>query len=157
GQGSQYPDMLAQPAMAFPEVRDALDRAERALLDELDRPLGKFIYPPSPFTPEQEAANRKELQRTEVAQPAVGAASMGMFRLLTALGVDPDFLAGHSYGEYAALAAAGALGEESLIKLSHRRGQVIRDAAAAAPGGMLAADATPETIGPLLKGVAEAW
>src|SRR5581483_413332 len=56
GQGSQYPDMLAQPAMAFPEVRDALDRAERALLDELDRPLGKFIYPPSPFSPEQEAA-----------------------------------------------------------------------------------------------------
>ena len=50
---------------------------------ELDRPLGKFIYPPSPFTPEQEAANRKELQRTEVAQPAVGAASLGMFRLLT--------------------------------------------------------------------------
>src|SRR5207237_2922672 len=119
GQGSQYPDMLAQVAMAFPEVREALDAAERTLAGELDRPLGKFVYPPSPFTPEQEAANRKELQRTEVAQPAVGAAGLGMFRLLSSLGVEPDFLAGHSYGEYAALAAAGAIGEDDLIRLSH--------------------------------------
>src|SRR5438105_12653694 len=141
--------MLAQVTMAFPEVRGALDRAEAALAGDLDRPLGKFVYPPSPFTPEQEAANRKELQRTEVAQPAVGAASLGMFRLLTALGVEPDFLAGHSYGEYVALAAAGALADDDLIRLSHRRGKVIKDAAASSPGGMLAADATPEAIEPV--------
>jgi acyl transferase domain-containing protein/NAD(P)H-dependent flavin oxidoreductase YrpB (nitropropane dioxygenase family) len=154
GQGSQYPDMLAQVAMAFPEVREALDAAERVLADRLDRPLGKFIYPPSPFTPEQEQANRKELQRTEVAQPAVGATSLGMARLLAALGVEPDVLAGHSYGEYVALAAAGAMTPDELILLSHRRGQVI--AAAAAPGGMLAADAAPPAIAPHLAGL-EAW
>jgi acyl transferase domain-containing protein/NAD(P)H-dependent flavin oxidoreductase YrpB (nitropropane dioxygenase family)/acyl carrier protein len=157
GQGSQYPDMLAQAAMAFPEVRGALDLAERTLLAELDKPLGTFIYPPSPFTPEQEAANRRELQRTDVAQPAVGATSLGMFKLLTTLGVEPDFLAGHSYGEYVALAAASALGNEDLFRLSHRRGQVIKEAAAASPGGMIAADATPETIEPLLKGIDAAW
>jgi acyl transferase domain-containing protein/NAD(P)H-dependent flavin oxidoreductase YrpB (nitropropane dioxygenase family)/NAD(P)-dependent dehydrogenase (short-subunit alcohol dehydrogenase family)/acyl carrier protein len=157
GQGSQYPDMLAQTAIAFPEVREVLDTAERVLLDKLERPLGKFIYPPSPFTPEQEQANRKELQRTEIAQPAVGAASLGMARLLATLGIEPDFLAGHSYGEYVALAAAGAMSDEELILLSHRRGEVIKDAAAAAPGGMIAAEGTPEVIEPLLKGVAEAW
>ncbi|MBY0514986.1 MAG: nitronate monooxygenase [Gemmataceae bacterium] len=143
GQGSQYPDMLAQVAMAFPEVRRVLDAAERTLAGDLDRPLGKFVYPPSPFTPEQEAANRKELQRTEVAQPALGATSLGMARLLAALGVEPDFLAGHSYGEYVALAAAGALTDDDLIRLSFRRGSVIRDAAAASAGGMLAAHAAP--------------
>jgi acyl transferase domain-containing protein len=157
GQGSQYPDMLSQVAIAFPEVREALDQAEQALLDRLEKPLGKFIYPPSPFTPEQEAANRKALQQTEVAQPAVGAASLGMFRLLTALGIEPDFLAGHSYGEYAALAAAGALSEDDLIRLSHRRGLVIREAAASSPGGMIAADAAPAAIEPVLKGIAGAW
>ena len=47
-----------------------------------------------------------------------------MFRLLTALGVEADFFAGHSYGEYAALAAAGALTDDDLIRLSYRRGQV---------------------------------
>ena len=46
-----------------------------------------------------------------------------MFRLLAALGIEADFFAGHSYGEYAALAAAGALAEDDLIRLSHRRGQ----------------------------------
>jgi acyl transferase domain-containing protein/NAD(P)H-dependent flavin oxidoreductase YrpB (nitropropane dioxygenase family)/NAD(P)-dependent dehydrogenase (short-subunit alcohol dehydrogenase family)/acyl carrier protein len=157
GQGSQYPDMLAQQAMAFAEVREVLDRAERALVGQLDRPLGKFIYPPSPFTPDQEAANKKALQRTEVAQPAVGAASLGMFRLLTALGIEPAFLAGHSYGEYAALAAGGALSEDDLIRLSHRRGVVIRDSAAASPGGMLAADATPEPVHQALMGLSEVW
>ncbi|MDB5306283.1 MAG: Phenolphthiocerol synthesis polyketide synthase type Pks15/1 [Gemmataceae bacterium] len=157
GQGSQYPDMLAQVAMAFPEVRKVLDRAERTLAGQLDRPLGKFIYPPSPFSPDQEAANRKDLQRTEVAQPAVGATGLGMYQLLTALGIEADFLAGHSYGEYVALAAAGALGEGDLITLSHRRGQVIKAAAAAAPGGMIAADAAPDAIVPVLNGVAGVW
>jgi acyl transferase domain-containing protein/NAD(P)H-dependent flavin oxidoreductase YrpB (nitropropane dioxygenase family)/NADP-dependent 3-hydroxy acid dehydrogenase YdfG len=157
GQGSQYPDMLAQVAMAFPEVRAALDRADRTLAGDLDRPLGKFIYPPSPFTPEQEAANREGLRRTEVAQASIGATSLGMFRLLSALGVEADFFAGHSYGEFTALAAAGAIADEDLFKVSYRRGRVIREAAATAPGGMLAVDGTPQTIGPLLKDVADVW
>ena len=157
GQGSQYPDMLAQPAMAFPEVREAIDAAERVLLDHLDRPLGRYIYPPSPFGPEQEKANRDDLQRTDVAQPAVGATGLGMYRLLTALGIEPDFLAGHSYGEYVALAAAGAMTADELILLSHRRGLVIKEAAATAPGGMIAADGTPEAIEPILKDLADVW
>ena len=157
GQGSQYPDMLAQVAMAFPEVRSVLDRAERTLAGDLDKPLGKFVYPPSAFTPEQEAHNRRELQRTEVAQPAVGATSLGMARLLSALGVEADMLAGHSYGEYAALAAAGALTDDALIRLSHRRGRAIKDAAADAAGGMIAADAAPDAIVAALKGVDGVW
>ena len=115
--------------MAFPEVRAVLDRAERTLAKDLDRPLGKLIYPPSSFTPEHEAASRKALQRTEIAQPALGAVSIGMFRLLTALGIEADFLAGHSYGEYAALAAADALSEDDLIRLSYLRGKAVKEAA----------------------------
>ena len=157
GQGSQYPDMLAQVAMAFPEVRDVLDRAESTLAADLDKPLGRFIYPPSPFTPEQEAANRNELRRTEIAQASIGATSLGMFRLLTALGVEADFFAGHSYGEYAALAAAGSLSEDDLLYLSYRRGRAIREAAVTAPGGMIAADNTAEAIAPVLKGLADVW
>ena len=78
--------MLAQIAMAFAEVREAIDRAEATLATLLEKPLGRLIYPPSPFTPEQEATNRKDLQRTEVAQSSIGATSLGMFRLLSALG-----------------------------------------------------------------------
>jgi len=157
GQGSQYPDMLAQPAMAFSEVREVIDRADRTLANDLERSLGKLIYPPSSFTPEHEAANREAIRRTEHAQPALGAVSLGMFRLLTALGIEPDMLAGHSYGEYAALAAAGSLGEEDLIRVSHRRGKAVKDASVGAPGGMLALDATPDALAPILAGSIEAW
>lgn len=157
GQGSQYPDMLAQPAMAFAEVREVLDAADRVLAGRLEKPLSRFVYPPSPFGAEQEQHNRKELQRTEVAQPAIGAASLGMARLLAALGVEPDLLAGHSYGEYTALAAAGALSDDDFLALSFQRGQVIRDAAGSAGGGMLAADATPAALQPLLAGIDGVW
>ena len=149
--------MLAQVAMAFPEVRDTLDRAEATLAHDLEKPLGRLIYPPSPFSPDQETANRDELRRTEVAQSSIGATSLGMFRLLSALGIEADFFAGHSYGEYAALAAAGALSEEDLLRLSFKRGRAIREAAKTAPGGMIAADNTAEAIAPVLAGLADVW
>jgi acyl transferase domain-containing protein/NAD(P)H-dependent flavin oxidoreductase YrpB (nitropropane dioxygenase family) len=157
GQGSQYPDMLAQTAMAFAEVREVIDRAEATLGTSLEKPLGRLIYPPSPFTPEHEAANRKALQRTEAAQVSIGATSLGTFRLLQALGIEGDFFAGHSYGEFVALAAAGSLGEDDLIRLSFARGKAIREAAVTAPGGMIAADATAAAIEPHLKGIADVW
>ena len=157
GQGSQYPDMLAQTAMAFAEVREVIDRAEATLGTSLEKPLGRLIYPPSPFSPEQEAANRKALQRTEAAQVSIGATSLGTFRLLQALGIEGDYFAGHSYGEFVALAAAGALGEDDLIRLSFARGKAIREAAVTAPGGMIAADATAAAIEPHLKGISDVW
>ncbi|HXG13412.1 MAG TPA: SDR family NAD(P)-dependent oxidoreductase [Gemmataceae bacterium] len=153
GQGSQYPDMLAQLALAFSEVRQTFDEAERALDGQLDRPLSKYIFPPSPFTPEQEQENRRALTRTDVAQPALGAASLAMFRLLTNLGIEPDFLAGHSYGDYVALCAAGALTPTELIRLSHRRGRVILEAAEQMPGGMAAIDAPAEVVEKVIAGI----
>src|SRR5262249_2889069 len=140
GQGSQYPNMLAQLAMIFPEVRQAYDDAERTLFGKLDRPLGRYLFPPSAFTPEEEQANKQALTRTDVAQPAIGAASLGMFHLLGRLGIEPDFLAGHSYGDYVALCAAGALTEADLIRLSHERGRAIAEATDQMPGGMAAID-----------------
>ena len=157
GQGSQYPDMLAQTAMTFPEVREVLDEADRTLAGRLEKPLSKFVYPPSPFTPEQEAGNRQQLQRADVAQPALGATSLGMARLLGALGIEADFFAGHSYGEYAALAAAGAMSARDLFRLSHRRGEVIHEAARSAPGGMAAVESTPKALETLLKGIKDVW
>jgi acyl transferase domain-containing protein/NAD(P)H-dependent flavin oxidoreductase YrpB (nitropropane dioxygenase family)/NAD(P)-dependent dehydrogenase (short-subunit alcohol dehydrogenase family) len=151
GQGSQYPDMLAQVALTFPEVRAVLDRAERALQGRLDRPLSRYLYPGSGFTPETERRNREALTRADVAQPAVGAVSLGLLRLLELLGIEAQFLGGHSYGEYVALCAAGALDQDDLIRLSHRRGEVIRTSELA--GGMIALDSDAATAEALLADV----
>jgi acyl transferase domain-containing protein/NAD(P)H-dependent flavin oxidoreductase YrpB (nitropropane dioxygenase family)/NAD(P)-dependent dehydrogenase (short-subunit alcohol dehydrogenase family)/acyl carrier protein len=153
GQGSQYPNMLASLAMVFPEVRQAFDDAEAVLKGKLERPLGKFIFPPSAFSPEQEKQAKEALTRTEVAQPAIGAASLGMFRLLDRLGIRPDLLAGHSYGDYVALCAAGALAAEDLIRLSHERGRIILEATEHMAGAMAAIEADVDTIAPVLAGL----
>src|SRR4029077_3389722 len=75
GQGSQYPNMLAQVALAFPEVRGVLDRAETTLADRLERPLGRFLYPGSTFHPETERADQEAMTRSDVATPPIGAVS----------------------------------------------------------------------------------
>jgi acyl transferase domain-containing protein/NAD(P)H-dependent flavin oxidoreductase YrpB (nitropropane dioxygenase family)/NAD(P)-dependent dehydrogenase (short-subunit alcohol dehydrogenase family) len=150
GQGSQYPDMMAQLALAFPEVRSAFDQVERLLASELDQPLGKLVFPPSAFSPDQEKAARQALARTDVAQPALGAASMAYCRLLALLGVEPDVLAGHSYGDYVALWAAGALDDEELVRLSYQRGKILRQTAGDMAGAMAALDAGPEQVRRLL-------
>src|SRR5262249_22587328 len=106
---------------------------------------------PSAFTPEQEAKAQTDLTRTEVAQLAVGAASLAMAGVLDRLGVEPAFLAGHSYGDYAALCAAGAMSFDDLIRLSHRRGEVLAAASKDAPGAMAAVEAGADTVEPLLQ------
>jgi acyl transferase domain-containing protein/NAD(P)H-dependent flavin oxidoreductase YrpB (nitropropane dioxygenase family)/short-subunit dehydrogenase len=146
GQGSQYPNMLSQLAIAFDEVRESFDRAEHHLSGALEKPLGRYIFPPTAFASEQEQQNKSALMRTEVAQPAVGAADLGMFRLLVGLGLTPDFLAGHSYGDYVALCAAGALAEDDLPRLSYLRGKIIVEASSKTPGGMVAFDAAPDAL-----------
>jgi acyl transferase domain-containing protein/NAD(P)H-dependent flavin oxidoreductase YrpB (nitropropane dioxygenase family)/NAD(P)-dependent dehydrogenase (short-subunit alcohol dehydrogenase family) len=150
GQGSQYPNMLAQLAMAFPEVRQSFDEAATALAGRLEKPLGKFLFPPSSFTPEQEKQAKEALTRTDVAQPALGAASLGMFRLLARLGVHADMSAGHSYGDYAALCAAGALSAEELLRLSHERGRILLEATERMPGAMAAIEADADTVAAVL-------
>ncbi len=102
------------------------------------------------FTPEQEKQAKEALTRTDVAQPALGAASLGMFRLLNRLGVQADLFAGHSYGDYVALCAAGALSSEDLIRLSHERGRIILEATERMPGAMAAIEADADTVAAVL-------
>ncbi len=146
GQGSQYLNMLAQTVLAFPQAREVLDRADFALRGQLESPLSRFLYPPF-FTPEQEQERKQQLTRTEVAQPAVGTASLALWSVLHGtLGLQADFLAGHSYGEYVALHVAGAMTEEHLLHLSHRRGAVIHEATGQMPGAMAALEAGSEVV-----------
>jgi malonyl CoA-acyl carrier protein transacylase len=151
--------MLAQVALIFPEVRRVLDRAEAILAGRLERPLGRFLYPGSTFRPEFERVDQEAITRADVAQPAIGAVSIGLSRLLESLGVVPQFFAGHSFGEYVALCAAGAMDEDELLRLSHRRGAILREQTAFMPGGMAAVDTdadTAETIIGDLDGISVA-
>ena len=157
GQGSQYPDMLRDLAVRFPEVRLEFERAEAAIAGRLPQPLGRYVFPPPAFTPDGERARREALTQTDVAQPALGAAGMAALRLLQLFGVRPDMVAGHSYGEYAALCAAGVFDEETLARLSEARGRSILEAAKDDLGTMAAIPETPARIAEALRPIKDVW
>ncbi|HEX4101470.1 MAG TPA: SDR family NAD(P)-dependent oxidoreductase [Pseudonocardiaceae bacterium] len=137
GQGSQRPGMLADLFVAFPRLRRFL---------ELGGEWADAMFPPAAFSKEEAARQRAALTDTRVAQPALGIAGLAMHELLTLLGVHPDHVGGHSYGELVALAAAGAVEPADLLALSQARGQAILAAAGPDPGTMAAISATVEQV-----------
>jgi [acyl-carrier-protein] S-malonyltransferase len=78
----------------------------------------------------------EELTRTEVAQPALFAVSMAMTELAKQAGVQPDFVAGHSLGEYTAAVSAGCLSPAEGIALVSERGRRMADIQSERPGAM---------------------
>ena len=136
GQGSQYPNMAREVAVYAGAMRSVLESADRGFADALPRPLSEFIYPPGAFTENDERRQRSELAATEVAQPGIGAVSLGFFELLRRLGVEADMVCGHSFGELTALCAAGALGREDFWRLAAARGRAM--ASAGGDGGAMA-------------------
>jgi acyl transferase domain-containing protein/NAD(P)-dependent dehydrogenase (short-subunit alcohol dehydrogenase family) len=157
GQGSQYPGMLRDLSIYFPEVREQFELADRVLADRLLEPLSTYVFPPPSFSPEEQVAREQALTQTSIAQPALGAAGLGLFRLLQALGLRPDMVAGHSYGEYVALCSADVFSEEVLYRLSEARGRCIIEAAGEDLGTMAAVTEGWERIDDLLKPIDGVW
>jgi acyl transferase domain-containing protein len=157
GQGSQYPNMLRDLAVEFPEVRKTLESADRVLEGRFPRPLSSYVFPPPAFTPDEERAQQEALTDTHVAQPALGAANMALLSLLRSLGVHADIVGGHSYGEYAALCAAGAFDEEALALVSEERGRAIVEAASDDLGTMAAVDAAAEQVSRVVGSLDQVW
>ncbi len=137
GQGSQRPGMLADLFVAFPRLRRILELGER---------WTGAMFPPAAFDKDESAKQRATLTDTRVAQPALGVAGLAMHELLNSLGIQPEQLGGHSYGELVALAAAGAVGPAELLELSEARGQAILAAAGTDPGTMAAVSAPVERV-----------
>jgi [acyl-carrier-protein] S-malonyltransferase len=78
------------------------------------------------------------LRQTDIAQPALYVTGYAAFRILRSCGIIPDAAAGHSIGEYAALAAAGVFGFTEGLDLVRERGLLMQAAAEEHPGGMVA-------------------
>jgi malonyl CoA-acyl carrier protein transacylase len=144
--------MGREVALYFKEMREALELADRQLRHRFPKLLSQFIYPPSAYSEAAEEYNQQQLTDTHIAQPAIGTVEAGYLDLLTRLGLQADMVAGHSYGEYAALHAAGVLSRETFFKLSETRGRVMSAACAAADGAMAAVRITREELLARLEG-----
>jgi [acyl-carrier-protein] S-malonyltransferase len=124
GQASQYSGMGGDLAENFPE--------SRAVFDEADATLG-FSISKICFD-----GSEDELKLTENTQPAIFAVSVAALRAIEKRGIMPDFVAGHSLGEYSGLVAAGALDIATGIKLLRKRGQFMQEAVPKGEGAMAA-------------------
>jgi acyl transferase domain-containing protein/NAD(P)H-dependent flavin oxidoreductase YrpB (nitropropane dioxygenase family)/NAD(P)-dependent dehydrogenase (short-subunit alcohol dehydrogenase family) len=152
GQGSQLLDMGRELALAFGEAREQLELADRVLAGKYERSLSRYIFPPPTFTADERRARQAELTNTHVAQAALGATELACLHVLGSLGVEPEMTAGHSYGEFTALHAAGGLDAEQLLAISEARGRFMKEAAEAEAGAMVAVEAPPEALTQLLEG-----
>ncbi len=129
GQGSQAVGMGAEMTDAFPTARETLEEVDDALNQNLSRLIRQ--------------GPDEELVLTENAQPALMAVSIAVLRVLAAeAGLDPRtaaaLVAGHSMGEYSALAAAGALGLSDTARLLKTRGRAMQEAVPVGSGAMAA-------------------
>ena len=124
GQGSLEAGMGREIAEAVPEAMDVYERgSEAAGLD-----LRRLCFD----------APLEELVETDIQQPALVATSLAILAALRARGLTPDYVVGHSVGEFAALAAAEALRDDEAIGLVRERGLAMAEAARKHPGSMAA-------------------
>src|SRR5580700_8286223 len=124
GQASQYPGMGKELADKYPVAR--------AVFDEADKALG-FSISQMCF-----AGSGEDLKQTANTQPAILTCSVAIYRILEEKGVTPDFVAGHSLGEYSALVAAGSLKFSDAVKIVYKRGKYMQEAVPAGLGAMAA-------------------
>ncbi len=129
GQGSQAVGMGQALAAAFPVARHTFEEVDDALGQKLSRVMAEG--------PEE------ELRLTENAQPALMAVSLAVVRVLESegnlrLADKAAYVAGHSLGEYSALAAAGSLELADAARLLRRRGQAMQQAVPVGEGAMAA-------------------
>lgn len=127
GQGAQTIGMGKALADAYPAAKAVFEEVDEAL----GEPLSKLIW----------EGDQDQLTLTQNAQPALMATSLAAFRALEAEGVsitDAEFVAGHSLGEYSALAAAGTFSISEAARLLRTRGQAMQAAVPVGIGAMAA-------------------
>ena len=130
GQGSQAAGMGKALAEAFPAARDVFDASDAAL----GFPISKLCF----------EGPDEQLKLTENTQPSLVAVSAAALAVLRESGYAPEFVAGHSLGEYSALVAAGSLKFDDAVRLVRKRGQYMQQAVPAGVGAMAALLRLPE-------------
>jgi len=142
GQGSQYPGMLRELVRESP--------AAAAKMQEIDATLAGLGYPTfAELAWSEDAGLGTDVWRTQL---SVLVADTLMFAALSATGIRPDVVAGHSFGEYAALAAAGVWTLEQAIRVTRARGELV--AASRGRQGVLMATTAPPDVVERLRSVA---
>jgi len=124
GQGSQFVGMGKELAQRYPVAQQTFNEADEALGYKLSQLC--FEGP------------EENLKLTEITQPAILTVSVAALRVLREKGLQPDYVAGHSLGEYSAHVAAGTLDFADAVRTVRNRGKYMQEAVPVGVGAMAA-------------------
>jgi [acyl-carrier-protein] S-malonyltransferase len=124
GQASQYPGMGKELAEMYPSAKAVFEEADQAL----GFSISKICF----------EGSEEDLKLTANTQPAILTCSIATYRVLEEKGLAPDFVAGHSLGEYSALVAAGSLKFADAVRVVRKRGTYMQEAVPPGKGAMAA-------------------
>jgi len=142
GQGSQYVGMGKSLWESFPAARTVFEQADHLL----GFPVSRLCF----------EGPEEELKMTENTQPALLTVSVAALAVLYEKGLEPDYVAGHSLGEYSALVAAGSLRFEDALQLVRKRGRYMQEAVPSGVGAMAALLKLPDgSLDAILKEAAQ--
>ncbi|MDY6935352.1 MAG: SDR family NAD(P)-dependent oxidoreductase [Spirochaetota bacterium] len=125
GQGSQYTNMLKDLYSKYKIVKETYDEADEVMQGIIGKKITEIIFIRDDAEDDERREAEEKLKQTEVAQPAILAADVAIYRLLRSFGVSPDVVVGHSLGEYGALVAAGVLDFKDALYAVSARGREI--------------------------------
>ncbi|NQX40044.1 polyketide-type polyunsaturated fatty acid synthase PfaA [Pedobacter steynii] len=149
GQGSQRINMARDLFVIFPVMRKLLKGKPE---------YEKVLFPNAVFDEDSSKAQKDRIKDTRMAQPLLGIVDLALANFLKELGMVPDMVAGHSYGELPALCFAGAFEEDQLVFLSEQRAQSILDAVVGEDtGAMIAVNGRQEELSKWITGVADVY
>jgi [acyl-carrier-protein] S-malonyltransferase len=124
GQGSQFAGMGKSLAESYPSAKAVFEQAD----DTLGFSISKLCF----------EGPEEDLRKTENTQPALVTVSIAAYAVLKENGLAPDYVAGHSLGEYSALVAAGSLDFADALRIVRKRGQYMQAAVPQGVGAMAA-------------------
>ncbi len=148
GQGSQRINMARDLFVNFPSMRNLLSQYPE---------YEKILFPYAAFDEETRKEQQATITDTRNAQPLLGIVDYAIADFLRSLGIIPDTVAGHSYGELPALCFAGVFAPENLVPLSRDRALSILNAIEKDKGKMIAVSLPEEKLNNLLQGESEVW
>jgi malonyl CoA-acyl carrier protein transacylase len=149
GQGSQYVNMLRDLYDIEPVVKATFNEADRVMTPLMGRSLSSYIFADGG----EEALKQAEtdLRNTTITQPAILIVNVALLRLLAKYGFQPDLVAGHSLGEYAALVAAEVLSLAEALEVVSARGREMSRISVGDNGCMAAVSAPLTEVERILK------
>lgn len=148
GQGSQRVNMARDLFVTFAPMRKMLEE---------NKEYQDLIFPYATFDEASKQQQQKDIMDTRNTQPLLGIVDYAIADYLRSIGIVPDMLAGHSYGELPALCFSGVIEPQSLVYLSKKRAISILDAVGDDTGQMIAVTIPKEELDLLLSDQTEVW